>query len=120
MRIKQLDDIKLQRRQLLERMQVIQGLQGGRSNMAQLLDQLTRTLPEGVYFTALKRSGQTLSITGKADSNNRVSQLMRNLEASAQFQMPSLTRVKAAGDNVSAQAGTFELTVGQDPAGLGQ
>ncbi|MND77625.1 Fimbrial assembly protein (PilN) [compost metagenome] len=117
-RIKQLDEVKQQRRKLLERLQVIEDLQGNRSEMAQLFDQLARALPEGVYFTALTRADQTLAITGMAESNGQVSQFMRNLEASALFRAPSLAGVKAASDEDSVPAGAFRLSVSQAPARL--
>lgn len=117
----ELDELKHQRQQLLERMQVIQGLQGNRSVIAHLFDQLARTLPEGVYFKGVSKVGKTLSISGMAESNNRISELMRGLEASPWFEAPSLAEVKSAGNPEVAQASSFQLTVRQSPqASAGQ
>jgi len=112
-RIKQISDLKARRQQLVERMRIIQDLQGNRQISGRIFDQLARTLPDGVYFTDVKMSGRTLSISGAAESNNRVSELMRNLDASDWFDAPSLNEVKATTAGQVDQANTFELTVRQ-------
>ncbi|PYY70192.1 pilus assembly protein PilN [Pseudomonas jessenii] len=112
-RITQINDLKTHRQQLVERMRIIQDLQGNRQVSGRIFDQLARALPEGVYFTEVKMTAKTLSITGAAQSNNRVSELMRNLEASDWFDAPSLTEVKAAAAGQVAQANVFQLTVRQ-------
>ena len=56
---------------------------------------LVRTLPDGVYFTSVKMTGKDIAIVGAAESNNRVSNLMRNLDASEWLTAPNLTEVKA-------------------------
>ena len=118
-RIKQISDLKARRQQLVERMRIIQDLQGNRQISGRIFDQLARTLPDGVYFTEVKLSGKTLAITGAAESNNKVSELMRNLEASDWFDAPSLTEVKATTAGQLDQANVFQLTVHQtQPASM--
>ena len=112
-RIKQISELKARRQQLLERMRIIQDLQGNRPISGRIFDQLARTLPDGVYFTEVKMVGKSLSITGAAESNNRVSDLMRNLDASDWFDAPSLTEVKATTAGQLDQANVFQLTVRQ-------
>ncbi|MGF6556208.1 type IV pilus assembly protein PilN [Pseudomonas sp. S30_BP2TU TE3576] len=112
-RIKQISDLKERRQQLVERMRIIQDLQGNRPISGRMFDQLARALPDGVYFTEVKMTGKTLSITGAAQSNNRVSDLMRNLEASDWFDAPNLTEVKATTAGQVDQASVFQLTVRQ-------
>ncbi len=112
-RIKQISELKAHRQQLVERMRIIQDLQGNRQISGRIFDQLARTLPDGVYFTDVKMAGKTLSISGAAESNNRVSELMRNLDASDWFDAPSLNEVKATTAGQVDQANTFELTVRQ-------
>lgn len=119
-RIKQISDLKARRQQLVERMRIIQDLQGNRPISGRIFDQLARTLPDGVYFTEVKMEGKTLSITGAAESNNRVSDLMRNLDASDWFDASSLTEVKATTAGQLDQANVFQLTVRQtQPAAAG-
>ncbi|WP_347903405.1 PilN domain-containing protein [Pseudomonas purpurea] len=120
-RIKQISDLKARRQELVERMRIIQDLQGNRPISGRIFDQLARTLPDGVYFTDVKMFDKTLSISGAAESNNRVSDLMRNLDASDWFDAPSLTEVKATTAGAVDQANVFQLTVRQtqpaDPEG---
>ncbi|MCP2065006.1 PilN domain-containing protein [Pseudomonas laurylsulfatiphila] len=112
-RITQINDLKARRQQLVERMRIIQDLQDNRQLSGRIFDQLARALPDGVYFTEVRMTGKTLSITGAAQSNSRVSDLMRSLEASDGFDAPSLTEVKAAAAGQVAQANIFQLTVRQ-------
>ena len=72
-----------------------------------------RTVPDGVFYNSVTAIGQTLAINGVAESNNRVSSLMRRLDASDWLKDPNLDAVRAApafGD----QANTFDLTVQVD------
>ncbi len=112
-RIKQISELRARRQQLVERMRIIQDLQGNRPISGRIFDQLARTLPDGVYFTEVKMDGKTLSVTGAAESNNRVSDLMRNLDASDWFDAPTLTEVKATTAGQLDQANVFQLTVRQ-------
>jgi type IV pilus assembly protein PilN len=66
-----------------------------------------------VYFTTVKMAGSSIAITGAAESNNRVSNLMRNLDASEWLTAPNLTEVKAITAGAVDQANVFQLTVQQ-------
>ncbi|WP_455230047.1 PilN domain-containing protein [Geopseudomonas aromaticivorans] len=112
-RIKEISELKKRREELLERMKIIQDLQGNRPVTARVFDQLVRTLPDGVHFTALKMTGKNIAIQGAAESNNRVSALMRNLDASDWLAAPNLTEVKAVTAGTVDQANVFQLTVQQ-------
>ena len=116
-RIKEISELRKRRQELLERMKIIQDLQGNRPVIARVFDQLVRTLPDGVYFTSLKMTGKTIAIGGAAESNNRVSALMRNLDASEWLTAPNLTEVKAVTAGAVDQANVFQLTVQQTRPG---
>lgn len=116
-RIKEIKELKERRQQLLERMKTIQDLQGNRPIIARVFDQLVRTLPDGVYFTELKMTGKNIAVKGAAESNNRVSTLMRNLDASDWLVAPNLTEVKAVTAGAVDQANVFQLTVQQTKPG---
>lgn len=116
-RIKEISELKQKRQQLLERMKIIQDLQGNRPVIGRIFDQLVRTLPDGVYFSSLKRTDKAIAISGAAESNNRVSSLMRNLESSDWLASPNLTQVKAVTAGAVDQANVFELTVQQTQPG---
>ncbi|MDG1579869.1 PilN domain-containing protein [Pseudomonas sp. GOM6] len=112
-RIKEISELKERRAQLLERMKIIQDLQGNRPISGRIFDQMVRTLPDGVFFTELKRTDKSIAIIGSAESNNRVSGLMRNLDASEWLTSPNLTEVKAITAGAVDQANVFQLTVQQ-------
>jgi len=108
--VAEIRDLQRRRDQLLARMRVIQELQGNRPIIVRVLDQLVRTVPDGVFYTSLKTKGNNIVINGVAESNNRVSSLMRRLEASDWLANPVLDKVKAA-PGFGDQANTFVLTV---------
>ena len=95
---KQIEEIRKIREEtasLRAKKQVVEGLQSNRSEPVQLLDQLLRQLPEGVYLKGIKQVGPKVNITGYAQSNARVSTLMRNLGASPYLENPELVEIKA-------------------------
>jgi type IV pilus assembly protein PilN len=116
-RIKEISELKKRREELLERMKIIQDLQGNRPIIGRVFDQLVRTLPDGVYFTGLKMTDKSIAIIGAAESNSRVSNLMRNLDASEWLTAPNLTEVKAVTAGTVDQANVFQLTVQQTQPG---
>ena len=86
------DDIQA----LLARKQVIEALQTDRSRSVELLDQVARQTPEGIYLKSLKQEGLKVTVVGYAQSNARVSTLMRNLQSTGVFDQPTLLEIKAA------------------------
>ena len=108
--VSEIRDLQRQRTQLIERMRVIQELQGNRPIIVRLLDQLVRTVPDGVFYTALTTRDREVNIEGVAESNNRVSSLMRRLDASYWLGSPNLDGVQAA-EEFGDQATTFDLKV---------
>ena len=81
---------------LLARKQVIETLQADRAQTVHLLDELVRQMPEGVYLRAVSQKGLRVNLVGYAQSNARVSTLMRNIEASPWLEKPELIEVRAA------------------------
>lgn len=81
---------------LLSRKQVIESLQSHRAETVHLLNELVRQTPEGVYLRSIKQSGLIVTLIGFAQSNARVSTLMRNLDGSEFLERPELVEVKAA------------------------
>lgn len=64
---------------LRARQTAVEDLQGNRNLPVYLLDELVRQLPDGVYITSMKQENQTVQLAGVAQSNERVSELLRNL-----------------------------------------
>ncbi|MBZ2189296.1 PilN domain-containing protein [Alcanivorax sp. JB21] len=110
-RISEIQELEQRRSELVERMRVIQELQGNRPTIVYVFDELVRKLPDGVYFTEVRRVGALYTITGVAESNNRISRLMRNLGDSPWFTDPTLISVAAVEAN--SQANRFTLTARQ-------
>lgn len=102
--------IKEQTQSLLARKQVIESLQGNRTETVVMFNELVKQMPEGVYLKSIKQAGSAINLTGYAQSNARVSQLMRNLDASPIFENPSLQEIKAVSLN-RRQVGEFNLNV---------
>lgn len=112
-RIKEISELRTRRQQLLERMKIIQDLQGNRPIIVRVFDELARTLPDGVHFSELTMTGSRISIRGTAESNSKVSSLMRSLDGSAWLAAPNLAEVKAVTSGAVEQANNFQLTVQQ-------
>ncbi|MFQ5760044.1 MAG: PilN domain-containing protein, partial [Acidiferrobacterales bacterium] len=110
--IKEIKELKKQRRALIARMNVIYELQGDRTQVVHVFDDLVRKLPEGVYFNKLKQKGKAFTIIGVAQSNARVSALMRNLDASPWFSEPNLNVIKVKKGG-SDRVSEFTLNVKQ-------
>lgn len=111
-KIAEIKELQQQRRDLLARMQVIQELQGNRPVIVRVFDQLVNTLAKGVHYNKVEYQGASLTVAGIAESNNRISALMRNIDASDWFAQPNLKRIKEDPQNsdYGAQASTFDLS----------
>ncbi len=95
---KQIAEIKKLREQtalLMERKEVVENLQSTRSDVVHLLDQMLRIVPEGVYWKALKQTGNKINLVGYAQSNARISTLMRSIEDSPRLESPILVVIQA-------------------------
>jgi len=92
--IKEIDKLRDQIQQVLARKQVVETLQANRSEAVHMLDQLVRQLPDGVYLKSITQWGQRVTMVGYAQSNARVSTLMRNIEASPWIDKPELVEIK--------------------------
>ncbi len=94
---------------LLARMEIIQQLQGQRPQIVHTFHEVASRIPDGVYLTSLKQVGQKqLEVAGRAESNARVSALMRRMDRSDFFKSPRLEVIQA--DKVDGIS-TFKLSV---------
>jgi type IV pilus assembly protein PilN len=94
--IAEIDSLKAEIAALLARKQVIETLQRDRAQTVHLLDDLVRQMPEGVYLRSIVQKGLRVDIAGYAQSNARVSTLMRNVDSSPWLERPVLVQVNAA------------------------
>jgi type IV pilus assembly protein PilN len=93
--IKEIDRLRDQTQALLARKQVVETLQANRTEAVHLLDQLVRQLPDGVYLKSVKQQGTRVTLVGYAQSNARVSTLMRNVESSPWLTSPDLIEIRS-------------------------
>ncbi len=111
-RIAEIQDLQKKRTELLARMRVIQELQGNRPVIVRVFDEIVRTMSKGTHYKSLKMDGTNLSVSGVAESNNRISSLMRNIDGSQWFTEPNLKSIKEDPQNgdYGNQASKFDLT----------
>lgn len=105
----EIKELKEKKEKLLSRMKVIQDLQGTRPVIVRVFDELVQTLPDGLYYESLSKKGGLITIKGNAESNNRISGLMRNFENSEWFASPNLKDVSAVKENDALNH--FDMTV---------
>jgi type IV pilus assembly protein PilN len=101
---------------LRARQQAVEDLQANRNMPVHLLNELTSQLPDGVYLTGMKQTNDTVAISGVAQSNERVSELLRNLStASAWITRPDLVEIVAGNVTLAPKdqrrVANFKVTV---------
>ncbi len=95
-KIKAIATLKQEIEALKARQQAVEDLQGDRNQPVYLLDELVKQTPAGVYLKAFRQEGQRVTVTGFAQSQERVSELLRNMSsASPWLERPDLVEVKA-------------------------
>jgi type IV pilus assembly protein PilN len=107
--IADIQDLENRRQRLLARMEIIEKLQRKRPEIVHLFDEIVKTVPEGVYLTAIKQTGNKLEIHGVAQSSTRVSTFMRNIDSSVWMDNPVLQVVESARDSPTGGS-NFTLT----------
>ncbi len=89
---------------LRARQQAVENLQSDRNTPVHLLNELVKQLPDGVYVNSMKQDGLTVSLLGVAQSNERVSELLRNLSNNSTWlTKPELIEIVAASVSLSAR-----------------
>ncbi|MCP3850821.1 MAG: PilN domain-containing protein [Gammaproteobacteria bacterium] len=95
--IAEIKALEKEKADLLARMNVIQELQGNRSDSVHMLDELVKVLPEGVHLTQFNQKKKSLTFNGVAQSNARVSAYMRNIERAEWLKAPNLKVIQSKG-----------------------
>lgn len=94
--IKDIATLRAEIEALKARQMAVEDLQTDRNVPVHLLNELVKQTPEGVYFTAIKQNAQVVAVNGVAQTNERVSELLRNtLYNSAWLEKPELVEIKA-------------------------
>lgn len=110
--LKEIKDLEKTRENLLARMEIIQQLQHSRPEIVHMFDELVATIPEGMYLIKVDHRGRNLAISGRAESNARVSSYMRNLESSGWLGKPDL-KVIESKEKTTTGLSHFELNAQQ-------
>ena len=112
--IKEIDRLREQIQAVISRKQIVETLQANRSEAVHLIDQLVRQLPDGVYLSGIRQVGPKVTLVGYAQSNARVSTLMRNIESSPWIGQPELVEIRlvpAPGSTAGQKLSQFTLNL---------
>ncbi|MEP7181025.1 MAG: PilN domain-containing protein [Betaproteobacteria bacterium] len=112
--IRDIDKLREQTQALLARKQVVETLQTNRTETVHLLDQMVRQLPDGIYLRSLRQTGTKVTVVGYAQSNARVSTLMRSVESSPWLERPELIEIKSVtlpGSTDGSKVNEFTLSM---------
>ena len=93
-KINEIKEIEKKKADLLARMDIIQELQYIRPEVVHLFDEIVTAIPDGVFLTGIRQNGRNVVLEGRAQSYGRISDLMRNIKASAWITNPTLTIIK--------------------------
>lgn len=118
-KIQEIKELKTKRKNLEQRMELIADLQRNRNLGAQIMDELVKVVPAGIYLVSLEKQGRKVTIKGKSESNNRVSTMMRNIEASYLLERPVLNAIVSAQSNEALNIlSDFTMSFDVQPVGL--
>jgi type IV pilus assembly protein PilN len=117
----EINNLETAKQKYIARMEIIEKLQRSRPEIVHVFDEIVRTLPEGVYLTAIKQNDKKLKFEGVAQSSTRVSSFMRNIDGSQWLRNPELEVVqssKGAGPGSSFTMSAYQVsTAGADDSG---
>lgn len=115
-KIKEIKELRTKRQELLDRMRLIQELQGNRPVIVRMFDEMARLMPDELFLSSVSSKGKVFTLKGQASGNDQVSQLMRNFDASPWFTNPNLLGVRAGNNGYNS----FDMIVNQStPAAEG-
>lgn len=110
--IAEIRDLQKEKQRLIDRMRAIETLQTSRPIIVHIFDELVSTLPEGISLTEITQSSNAITIKGIAESNARVSNFMRNVEASKWVKKPQLNIIETK-DEKGRRLNNFTLIIEQ-------
>ena len=112
-RIVEVRRLRNRREELAAQLAVLRGLRDERFAFPRMLHALAGTIPPGIHYARLARTGEVISISGTAASATRISVLMRRLAASERFGTPALRGIQEDRENAEYGGRTvqFDLTL---------
>jgi type IV pilus assembly protein PilN len=111
-KIREIRELEATRMRLVSRMKVIEELQVSRPRIVHLFDEMVTVVPDGAFLTEMVQTGGKLALTGKAQSNARVSTYMRNVESSPWLTDPRLQSIEDSNPE-DVEDSTFKLDLKQ-------
>lgn len=99
LRIAQIRTLEQQKASLQQRMSLIEQLQRSRNLGTQIMDEVAKTVPAGVYLVSMDKKFNRLLVTGKSESNNRLSGMLRVIEQSPLLTQPVLEFIQASQED---------------------
>jgi len=111
--IKEIASLRQEIDSLKARQQAVEDLQSDRNQPVHLLDELVKQVPEGVYLRSSKQDAQRVVLNGYAQSNERVSELLRNLSNNSPWlERPDLIEIRSTGIGQGKDARkVFDFTI---------
>ena len=107
--IKDIANLRAEIEALKARQKAVEDLQTDRNIPVYLLNELVKQTPEGVYLTSVRQNGQVVALTGIAQTNERVSELLRNTLYNSQWlEKPELVEIKSTN---AAQRRVFDFSM---------
>jgi len=100
-KIIEINQLEEKKKSLQMRIELIAQLQTSRNLGTQIMDEIARIVPPGVYLSKLEKKGPSLLLIGKSESNNRLSSMLRAVESSTLLQDPLLEFIEAGKDDSS-------------------
>jgi type IV pilus assembly protein PilN len=107
-KIRDIRDLDKKKENLQQRMRLIEELQSSRNLGTQLMDEVAKIVPSGVYLTSLKRSDRQIHVSGRSESNNRLSSMLREVQHSYLLERPIMQGI-IAGENSARLLSDFNM-----------
>jgi type IV pilus assembly protein PilN len=111
-KLQEINKIRKEKERLLARIETIQKLESNRTEIVHLFDEIVRGVPDGVYLNSMRQSGDNLTLDGIAESNTRVSELVKNIDKSAWFDSPRIDIIQRRPNDV-LQSNKFTVRMKQ-------
>jgi len=115
-KIRDIRDLDMKKENLQQRMRLIEELQSSRNLGTQIMDEVAKIVPAGVYLTKLERKGSQIHVLGKSESNNRLSTMLRQVQSSYLLERPTMQGI-VAGDQSSRLLSDFNMEFYVKPFG---
>ena len=108
-KIEEIKNLRRERERLVKRIEAIQTLETNRPMEVRLFDELVNTLPDGIFLKTIVQKGTSITVTGTAQSQSRVSTYMRNIEQSKWLTAPKLEVVQTTNTKQGERLSDFTL-----------